>query len=116
MYLQNFDLSRGPVQVPYDVEAPFGFLDLADLAGVAALVLAEDGHAGATYELATRQASVAELAAGAGLAAERVADPGTHPWLTAMFDYYDRHGLPVGTRVVLAALLGRSGSEVLLAP
>jgi NAD(P)H dehydrogenase (quinone) len=105
-YLQNLDLSRGPVQVPYDVAAPFGFLDLADLGAAAALVLSEDGHAGATYELASVRSSVAGVAADAGLSAERVADPGTHPWLTAMFDYYDRHGLPAGTRV-LAALLGR---------
>jgi NAD(P)H dehydrogenase (quinone) len=34
----------------------------------------------------------------------RVADPGTHPWLSAMFAYYDDHGLPVGTRG-LASLL-----------
>jgi NAD(P)H dehydrogenase (quinone) len=34
----------------------------------------------------------------------RVADPGSHPWLSAMFAHYDEHGLPVGTRV-LAALL-----------
>ncbi len=106
VYLQNFDLTQGPVQVPYDVEAPFGFLDLADLAAVAALMLAEDGHAGATYELASRQSSVSGVATDAGLPAERAADPGTHPWLTAMFEYYDKHGLPVGTRV-LAALLGR---------
>jgi uncharacterized protein YbjT (DUF2867 family) len=107
VYLQNFDLSHGPVQVPYDVEAPFGFLDLADLGAVAALVLTEDRHAGATYELASCQSSVSGLAADAGLTAERVADPGTHPWLTAMFGYDDRHGLPAGT-CVLAALLERS--------
>lgn len=106
-YLQNLDLSRGPVRVPYDVHAPFGFLDLADLAAVAALVLDEDDHGGATYELATRQATVAEIAAEAGLTAERIPDPGSHPWLTAMFDYYDAHGLPVGTRV-LRTLLGRA--------
>ncbi len=105
-YLQNLELTGATVRVPYDVEAPFGFLDLDDLAAVAAHVLSEDGHGGATYELATRQASVAELAAEAGLGAEQVADPGTHPWLTAMFEYYDLHGLPVGTRV-LDWLLGR---------
>jgi hypothetical protein len=33
-----------------------------------------------------------------------VPDPGGHPWLTAMFGYYDRHGLPVGT-ATLSALL-----------
>ena len=103
-YLQNLDLSA-PVRVPYDVHAPFGFLDLADLGAAAATVLLEDGHVGATYELATRLTTVAELAAEAGVTAERTDDPGTHPWLSAMFAYYDRHGLPVGT-LPLRALLG----------
>src|SRR6478735_1265787 len=67
-YLQNLDLS-GPVRVPYDVHAPFGLLDLVDLGDVAAVVLREDGHAGATYELASRAVSVAELAAEAGVVA-----------------------------------------------
>jgi NAD(P)H dehydrogenase (quinone) len=105
-YLQNLDLT-GPVRVPYDVHATFGFLDLSDLGAAAATVLLDDGHAGATYELASRVASVAELAAEAGVAAERVDDPGTHPWLSAMFAYYDRHGLPVGT-VPLRVLIGRA--------
>ncbi|GAA4692892.1 NAD(P)H-binding protein [Nocardioides conyzicola] len=104
-YLQNLDLS-GPVRVPYDVHATFGFLDLADLGAAAATVLLDDGHVGATYELASRVATVAELAAEAGVAAERVDDPGTHAWLSAMFAYYDRHGLPVGT-LPLSALLGK---------
>ena len=104
-YLQNLDLT-GPVRVPYAVTAPFGLLDLADLGAAAATVLLDDGHVGATYELATRLTSVAELAAEAGVAAEQVDDPGTHPWLSAMFAYYDRHGLPVGT-LPLRALLGR---------
>jgi uncharacterized protein YbjT (DUF2867 family) len=103
VYLQNFDLS-GPVRVPYDVDAPFGFLDLADLGAAAATVLLGDGHVGATYELASRQATVAELAAEAGVPAERIPDPGEHPWLSAMFGYYDRHGLPAGT-LPLRALL-----------
>ena len=110
-YLQNLDLT-GPVEVPYDVDAVFGFADLSDVAEVAALVLTEDGHVGATYELATRVASVAGLAAEAGVTARRTEErPGG--WLGAMFDYYDRHGLPVGTRT-MAALLGRhppSGSD-----
>jgi uncharacterized protein YbjT (DUF2867 family) len=104
-YLQNLDLTGPVVRVPYDVDAPFGFLDLADLGRAAARVLLDDGHAGATYELASRQASVRQLAEEAGIAAERVDDPGTHPWLTAMFEYYDRHGLPAGTRT-LRALIG----------
>ena len=111
-YLQNFDLT-GPVRVPYDVDAPFGFLDLADLGEAAARVLLEDGHVGATYELASRTASVAELASEAGVSAERVDDwtgdgleERERAGLRAMFDYYDRHGLPVGT-LPLRALLGR---------
>ncbi|GAW52327.1 MULTISPECIES: SDR family oxidoreductase [unclassified Nocardioides] len=105
-YLQNLDLTE-PVRVPYDVHATFGFADLADVAEAAATVLLEDGHAGATYELASRVATVAALAAEAGVTVEQVDDPGTHPWLSAMFAYYDRHGLPVGT-LPLRALLGGS--------
>ena len=103
-YLQNLDLT-GAVEVPYSVDRPFGFLDLADLGRAAAVVLTEPGHSGATYELASRVATVRELAEEAGVAVHQVADPGTHPWLSAMFAYYDAHGLPVGTRV-LAALVG----------
>lgn len=105
-YLQNLDLA-GPLDLPYSPDVPFGFLDLPDLGLVAATVLTEDGHVGATYELATRVATVRELAAEAGVAVRQVPDPGTHPWLSAMFGYYDAHGLPVGTRV-LRALLDRA--------
>lgn len=106
-YLQNLDLAGPVVRVPYDVDARFGLLDLADLGAAAAVVLLEDGHVGATYELASRQATVRELASEHGLAAERVIDPGTHAWLTAMFGYYDRHGLPVGTLPLRALLAER---------
>lgn len=102
-YVQNLDLS-GPLDLPYSPDVRFGFLDLADLGRAGAVVLTEGGHEGATYELATRVATVRELAAEAGVPVRRVADPGTHPWLSAMFAYYDEHGLPVGTRV-LASLL-----------
>lgn len=105
-YLQNLDLS-GPLDLPYSPDVPFGFLDLADLGRAAALVLTEPGHEGATYELATCVATVRELADEAGVPVRRVPDPGTHPWLSAMFAYYDDHGLPVGTRV-LEALLARA--------
>jgi NAD(P)H dehydrogenase (quinone) len=104
-YLQNLDLT-GPVAVPYDVHAVFGFADLRDVAEVAALVLTEDGHHGATYELATRSATVAELAAEAGVPVRRT-DERPDGRLGAMFAYYDQHGLPVGTRT-MAALLGRA--------
>lgn len=110
VYLQNLDLTT-TVRLPYRPDAPFGFLDLADLGAAAATVLLEDGHAGATYELAGRRATVAELAAEAGVdvVVERPSgEPGgaEERGLRAMFDYYDAHGLPVGT-LPLAALLGR---------
>jgi len=105
VYVQNLDLSR-PVAVPYDVHATFGFLDLADLGEAVATVLLEDGHVGATYELASRSCSVADLAAEAGTTAARI-DAGDVPGgLRAMFAYYDAHGLPAGT-LPLRALLGR---------
>ncbi|WP_210504071.1 SDR family oxidoreductase [Nocardioides xinjiangensis] len=107
-YLQNLDLT-GPLDLPYSPDVPFGFLDLADLGRAAAVVLTEPGHDGATYELATRRATVRELASEAGVDVRRVPDPQLHPWLSAMFAHYDDHGLPVGTRV-LAWLLGRPPS------
>ena len=93
--------------MPYDVHARFGFLDLADLGEAAATVLTEDGHEGATYELASRQCSVAELAPRRGTVAERVEATDVPEGLRAMFAYYDAHGLPAGT-LPLRALLGRS--------
>ena len=98
-YLQNLDLS-GPLEVPYSLDVPFGFLDLADLGRAATVALTEGGHSGATYELASRLATVRELCEEAGVPATQVPDPGSHPWLSAMFAYYDDHGLPVGTRVL----------------
>ena len=79
VYLQNYDLS-GPVRMSYDVAAPIGFLDLAAEAGVPAERV--DGWPGD------------------GL------DGRERAWLQAMFEYYDRHGLPVGT-LPLRALLDR---------
>ncbi|WP_299052801.1 NAD(P)H-binding protein [uncultured Nocardioides sp.] len=110
-YAQNLDLTADVV-VPYDVHAVFGFADLAEVGEAAAVVLTEDGHVGATYELASRVATVAELAGEAGVTARRgepdlsALEPREASWLRAMFAYYDTHGLPVGTRV-LDGLLGR---------
>ena len=116
-YLQNFSWD-GPLRVAYRADAPFGFADLDDVAAVAALVLADDVHVGATYELASVRATVADLVAehdtmvevvtpeewaatdGAGL------DPRVRQWLVAMFRYYDAYGLPAGTET-MRALLGR---------
>ncbi|MCW2757582.1 MAG: NmrA family protein [Nocardioidaceae bacterium] len=119
-YLQNLDLTRD-VRIAYSADAVFGFADLADVGRAAAVVLTEPGHVGATYELASRTATVAELAAGAGVEVEVVApeewartdgaglEPQVGEWLLAMFGYYDAHGLPVGT-LPLQALLGGSAS------
>jgi hypothetical protein len=52
-------------------------------------------------------ATVAELAGEAGVTARRT-DQRPDGWLGAMFDYYDRYGLPVGT-LPLDLLLGRCG-------
>jgi len=54
-YVQNFDPSRiaeeGVFRLPYSVTTRLSFVDLSDVAEVAARVLIEDGHAYATYPL-----------------------------------------------------------------
>lgn len=114
------------LRVPYDPDQPFGLLDLVDLAEIAARVLLEDGHVGATYEVGGpdlvtvrdvaqaaaevlgRTVPVEHVPAAAALAA---APESEREWLHAMFEYYDRHGLPAGG-VVTSALLGRSGTSL----
>lgn len=126
-YLQNLDrpAQHGRIEVPYSLDTPFTSVDLDDVAEVAAQALTEDGHAGATYDLAgPEQLSVREMA---GIAAEvlgRPVDAVTLPieeWvagpgdglpdqaredLVAMFRSYDREGL-VGDPRTLRDLLGR---------
>lgn len=117
-YLQNLPRGGSTIRVAYRPDAPFGFADLGDLAEVAANVLLEDGHDGATYELASFRATVADVAAAAGADLEVVTpdewcaaegaglEPRVREWLLAMFAYYDRFGLPVGT-LPMTTLLGR---------
>ena len=88
-----------------------------------AVVLNEPGHEGATYELASRRATLAELAAEAGVDVEVMSSdtwavtegaglpPAVRDGLLAMFAYYDAHGLPVGT-LPLRALLSRSPNQL----
>jgi len=116
-YVQNF-ASGAPIRLPYRATAPFGFADLEDLAEVAACVSLDDGHEGATYELASAQGTVTDVAAALGSTVEEVTpqdwaaregrelDPRVRDWLLAMFAYYDRYGLPVGT-LPMRALLRR---------
>jgi NAD(P)H dehydrogenase (quinone) len=110
VYVENFDLT-GTVHLPYRADAPFGFLRLADLGAAAAEVLLGDGHLGATYELASLQGTVADLAreAGVGVVVESV-DPTTPEGLRAMFAYYDDYGLPAGVLVLRALLAGKEAA------
>lgn len=129
-YVQNLLGALGGdepvVRVPYDPDRVFGLVDLLDVAEVAARVLLEDGHAGATYELGgPRLVSARDVAAAAArvlgrevpvqqvpVEAALAAAPETErAWLGAMFGYYDRHGLPAGGRV-LRALLDRDGTTL----
>lgn len=115
----------GRITVPYSIDVPFTNVDLLDVAQVAAQVLTEAGHEGATYDLAgperlsvREQAGIAtevigrpvegaeidpaEWAAGAGAGlSERERND-----LLAMFRAYDREGL-VGESAMLRRLLGR---------
>ena len=114
-YLQNFSWD-GPLRIAYRADAPFGFADLDDVAAVAALVLADDVHVGATYELASVRATVAALAAEHGTAVQVVTpeewaatdgaglEPRVRDWLVAMFRHYDAYGLPAGTETMRALL------------
>ncbi|SHM99063.1 Uncharacterized conserved protein YbjT, contains NAD(P)-binding and DUF2867 domains [Cryptosporangium aurantiacum] len=120
-YAQNFR-PADVLRVPYSVDTRFAFVDLLDVAFVAARVLTEDGHSYATYELAGPELlSVADVAALWGVRAER---EDLNEWyldtplrgyardaLGAMFTYYDEHGLPGNPRV-LASLLGRPPATV----
>jgi uncharacterized protein YbjT (DUF2867 family) len=128
-YVQNL-VPADRLAVPYSVDAPFTLVDLHDVAAAAAVVLADDAHRYATYELAgpavTSVADVARLLTqrtGREVAAVRLdpdawqAGPGAAlpveaaRALRAMFDYYDRHGLVGGCRP-LTGLLGRTPNDV----
>ncbi|MBU0704308.1 MAG: NmrA family NAD(P)-binding protein [Chloroflexi bacterium] len=118
-------LERGVYPVPYPVETRLGMVDLEDVAEVAAVVLTEPGHAGATYELAGETMSQTEVAAIISQQLERSvraevvpletweqrardAGLGDYPVeaLLRMFRYYERYGF-WGNPRVLSWLLGR---------
>jgi len=136
-YMQNiFGAWRGSEQddvlrFPYPVETRISLVDLEDVAEAAALVLTNDGHGGATYELAgTAPLSQSEVAATIGAVlgktirveaetidawAARAGDAGMNSYarvaLTAMFRYYAQHGL-VGNCNTLGWLLGRAPGDL----
>ena len=136
-YMQNVLAYResiaatGQYAVPYDIQARFALVDVADVAQAACRILTESCHAGAIYELAgPDNLSSAEIARALAdhlqrpvqavqaplVEWERSASAGGLPTaaieaLAAMFRYYDRYGL-VGNGNVLGWLLGRSPTSL----
>ncbi|UZD62201.1 NmrA family NAD(P)-binding protein [Brevibacterium sp. JSBI002] len=116
------------ITVPYDPDTPFGLISLRDVGEAAAHLLAGDSHIGATLEIGGPQlvtvrdvARAAEAVLGTEVALEVTSprawaagqehngsglDAREREWLTAMFAYYDRYGLPCGAAGI-PAILGR---------
>ena len=129
-YVQNLvpalRSAHSVLEVPYDVHRRFGLVDLVDVAEATSHVLLDDGHLGATYELGgpalvsvSDVASAASAVLGRPVVAARTdpaawaeagaaLEPGEREGLLAMYEYYDRHGLPAGGRVLCDLLGGRS--------
>jgi len=132
-YMQNLLASwpsvvaNGVFRVPYPVETRISLVDLTDVGEVAARVLTEDGHVGATYELVgTAPLTQTEVAAHLSAALRKLVRAETESldaWhtrarasgmddyqretLIKMLRYYAQHGL-IGNPMVLRALLGRA--------
>jgi uncharacterized protein YbjT (DUF2867 family) len=122
---------NGLYAVPYPVTTRLSLVDLRDVAEVAARVLTEPGHSGATYELVgtapLTQIEVAEtiaahlgqpvsatelsLAKWVGQARAGGMDDYAVQTLLMMFRYYADYGL-VGNRNVLSWLLGRQPTSL----
>jgi NAD(P)H dehydrogenase (quinone) len=136
-YMQNIlgawrgIVADGVLRIPYPAQTRLSLVDLDDVAEVAARVLTEDGHYGATYELAgTVPLSQIEVATTIGTvlgrdirvevepveaweSRVRAAGIGDHEraTLAAMFRYYARHGL-AGNSDTLRWLLGRAPHDL----
>ncbi len=130
-YMQNIlahwstILDRSVLPFPYAAETRLSMVDLQDVAKVAAIVLTEPGHAGATYELSGSEIlSQNEIAAILGQKLHRSVQVEITPikiWqeqartiglgdyqvetLLKMFQYYERNGF-LGNSKVLESLLG----------
>ncbi|MGA2891923.1 MAG: NmrA family NAD(P)-binding protein [Xanthobacteraceae bacterium] len=122
---------EGALRIPYPAETRLSLVDLDDVAEAAALVLMNDGHGGATYELVgTPPLSQNEVAAtiGTGLGKTiRVEVESVEAWesrvgatgmgdhervtLAAMFRYYSERGL-MGNPNTLRWLLGRAPNDL----
>jgi uncharacterized protein YbjT (DUF2867 family) len=136
-YMQNLlgawrgIVEDGVLRVPYPADTRLSLVDLDDVAEVAARVLTQDGHVGATYELVgTAPLAQTEIATAIGAALNRdisVEVESVEAWearvrasgmgeheratLAAMFRYYTRHGL-AGNPNTLHWLLGRAPHDL----
>ncbi len=132
-YMQNIMASwdsiieLGVYAVPYPSETRIGLVDLQDVAQVAAVVLTEPGHEGATYELAgsqlLSQGQVASVLSQVLMRKVRVEQISMEEWrraavarglgeyqvdtLVKMFRYYERFGF-WGNPNVLTWILGKA--------
>jgi NAD(P)H dehydrogenase (quinone) len=121
--------SAGIYGIPYPAAARISLVDLDDVAEAAAIVLTDDAHIGATYELVgTAPLSQTEVAAVIGQALGRsiqIESETPQSWaagaaalgayqrdtLAKMFRYYAEHGL-VGNSETLRHLLGREPTSL----
>ncbi|HSG44775.1 MAG TPA: NmrA family NAD(P)-binding protein [Anaerolineales bacterium] len=134
-YMQNLlagwesIIERGVLRVPYSVESKFSFIDLEDLAEAAKVVLTEEGHKNAIYELAgmgsTSHVDVANIfgkVLGREVKAEkeeigdwRLRANALNDYalenLTRMFEYYDQWGL-TGNPNILKWILKREPTSM----
>ena len=126
--IANWDgvVERGVLAAPYSVQSQSSPVDLHDVADAVAIVLCEDGHRGATYELCgpevltqSEQAAKISVEIGRTVRAQQIE---MDEWerraranglgeyaretLLKMFRYYDQHGF-WGNSHTLHALLGR---------
>jgi uncharacterized protein YbjT (DUF2867 family) len=113
-YAQNFKRPPdGVLRIAYRSDAPFSFVDLRDVAEVAATVLERDEFDYGIYELAGPEVlTVADIARGLGASVERTDSAQAGEPLSAMFAHYHLHGL-VGNPAVLAMILGRPPTRAL---
>jgi NAD(P)H dehydrogenase (quinone) len=134
-YMQNLlagwekTLEDGVLRVPYSVYSKFSFIDLADLAEAAKIILSEAGHRNATYELAgtapISHAEVGEIMKSVLNRPIRAEQEEISEWrlravginkyalenLVKMFEYYDKWGLS-GNPNVLRWILGREPASL----
>lgn len=136
-YMQNLlvhwdsMINQGVFPVPYSISARSSLVDLADVAEVAAKVLTEPGHEGATYELVgsppLSQTEIAEIVSDVVERDVMAKEINVEDWeararargmgqyqittLKQMFAYYDQFGF-LGNPNVLAWLLGRSPTSL----